>query len=494
MPGERMTTMTTSARRIRRVVRALRSAAVLAGVAALATGCDSLLDSDELPPDVSDPGRIQTPQGAVAAYHGALAQFRGAFAGTHEADSREDAGSFVAITGLLTDELQLSVRIAAPEADVAVDGRAVTEGEQNSTVLAAYSRLQRTRGQTSQAIGLLTRYAPPEQRALTGHAYAVLGYAELFLAELFCSGVPLSTLDFEGDYTYRPGSSTEEVYQHALARFDSALVLAADDLRFVHLARMGQARALLGLGRLPEAATAAAEVPDGYRYELQFNDATGANATNFAAPAQFPHVIWTFTVPDREGGNGLEYRSSGDPRTATTLLGTASGGGEVYHPNKYATTGASPVVLASGVEARLVEAEAALQNGGDWLGILNRLRTDGSFTTQPNPVDTTLTDTLWNAGSGGVAGLKPLEAPADPAAQVDLLFRERAFWLFLTGQRQGDLRRLIRQYGRNPQELYPAGAYPDIPGASYGSDVTLPIPPEERTSNPQFTGCISRGA
>ena len=29
---------------------------------------------------------------------------------------------------------------------------------------------------------------------------------------------------------------------------------------------------------------------------------------------------------------------------------------------------------------------------------------------------------------------------------------------------------------------------------SYGSDVTIPIPVEERTSNPLFTGCIDRGA
>ena len=76
---------------------------------------------------------------------------------------------------------------------------------------------------------------------------------------------------------------------------------------------------------------------------------------------------------------------------------------------------------------------------------------------------------------------------------MDLLFRERAAWLFLTGPRQGDLRRLIRQYGRSAELLYPVGSYPGGV-ASYGGDVTAPIPAAERESNPHFTGCIDREA
>lgn len=44
--------------------------------------------------------------------------------------------------------------------------------------------------------------------------------------------------------------------------------------------------------------------------------------------------------------------------------------------------------------------------------------------------------------------LPPLAAAATPAAQEDQLFKERAYWLFLTSHRLGDLRRLVRQYGR----------------------------------------------
>jgi len=79
------------------------------------------------------------------------------------------------------------------------------------------------------------------------------------------------------------------------------------------------------------------------------------------------------------------------------------------------------------------------------------------------------------------------------AADVDLLFQERGYWLFLTGHRQGDLRRLVRVYGRDPERVYPTGRYPGAFNI-YGTDVTAPIPGAERLSNPLFTGCRSRGA
>jgi hypothetical protein len=157
--------------------------------------------------------------------------------------------------------------------------------------------------------------------------------------------------------------------------------------------------------------------------------------------------------------------------------------------------GSGAIVLASGVEARLIQAEAQLQASdvASWLATLNRLRTDGTYDTRRNAQDSTQTDTLWHAGTGGVARLRPLADPGTPDARVDLLFQERGYWLFLTGHRQGDLRRLVRAYGRNPEGVYPTGPYPGAFNI-YGTDVTAPIPGAERVSNPLFTGCRSRGA
>ena len=461
---------------------------LLVGAAVLLGGCslDSILESDKLPPNVADPAVTKTPEGAVAAYNGLHEQFRRAFGG----GSGGGGTSVTVIGGLLGDELQVG-GFELGSSSAPVDARAMLEGVEDATALGAYSRLQRVRGQASQAIGLLTRYAP-EQRALRGHAYVLQAYAEIFLAELFCSGVPLSTLDFDGDYTLLPGSTTDEVYAHALALLDTALTLVGDSVRFADLARLGQARAHMGLGQLAEAAAAVASVPDDYEYAVSFLAGSDSGSTNFAYPQSSP--LWELSVADREGVNGLDYRTSGDPRVATTLLATNPVGWGIYHPDKYATDGSSPIVLASGVEARLIGAEAALAaDDASWLVTLNALRTDGTFSTQPNAADPAQTDTLWNAGTGGVARLAPLEDPGTPETRLDLLFRERAFWLFLTGHRQADLRRLVHHYKRAESHVFPSGAYP-APGASYGSDVTIPIPVEESVSNPHFSGCISREA
>jgi hypothetical protein len=91
-----------------------------------------------------------------------------------------------------------------------------------------------------------------------------------------------------------------------------------------------------------------------------------------------------------------------------------------------------------------------------------------------------------------VVGLDPLATPGDAITATDLLFRERAFWLFATGHRLGDLRRLIRQYGRDPETVFPTGEYYKG-GLTYGVDVNLPLPRREE-NNPNVTGCLDRNA
>jgi len=430
----------------------------------LLAGCslDSLLGTEKLPQDVSDPGTIETPDGAGAAYRGALIDFQTGF------------HSVVHWGGVLTDELELRPT-ASPGRDEWVDRRYLPEGDASAEWYAGftYASLQRARNQARHAAELLKRYAPGSE-TLVAHMYTVQAYTEIFLADLFCSGIPLSTLDFEGDFTYRPGSTTIQVYEHALALLDTALTSVGDSAGIEHLTRVGRGRTLLVLGRFDEATDAVADVPDDFRYEISYLDSF------LMAAAGDPRTPWEYTVGDREGINGLDYVSSGDPRTRATLLGTDDLGRPVYHPAKYPRTKPLLVVLASGIEARLIEAEAALRAGdvSGWLEKLNHLRR-----------------TAWTTITPAVSGpLADLEDPGSDAARVDLLFRERAFWLYLTGQRQGDLRRLLGHYGRRQEQIYPVGAYTAsrVAGFSYGRFVDLPIPASERVSNPRFNGCLSR--
>ncbi|MDX1577459.1 MAG: hypothetical protein R3266_03200, partial [Gemmatimonadota bacterium] len=77
--------------------------------------------------------------------------------------------------------------------------------------------------------------------------------------------------------------------------------------------------------------------------------------------------------------------------------------------------------------------------------------------------------------------------------RVDLHFEERAYWLWLTGHRLGDLRRLVRQYGRAEDDVFPTGAYFKVQAGDYGDDVNLPVPFDEE-NNPNFQACLDRDA
>jgi hypothetical protein len=97
--------------------------------------------------------------------------------------------------------------------------------------------------------------------------------------------------------------------------------------------------------------------------------------------------------------------------------------------------------------------------------------------------------------------LPPLVDPGNDSLRVDTLFHERAKWLFLTGHRQGDLRRMARLYGRRPADLWPTGTYsnPGFPplvapsktdGVKYGNSVVFD-PTFESTYNPKYDGCFN---
>src|SRR5204862_2801452 len=73
---------------------------------------------------------------------------------------------------------------------------------------------------------------------------------------------------------------------------------------------------------------------------------------------------------------------------------------------------------------------------------------------------------------------------------VNLLFAERARWLWLTAHRLGDLRRLVRPvaqggYGRPANSVFPTGPYFKVNFANYGTDVNFPVPVTEK-NNPNF--------
>lgn len=426
---------------------------LLAGLLMAGCSADNFLGQAKLPSGVADPEVIRTPAGAKKHYAGAMSTLPGAY------------NCLIPVAGLISDELQTS-GIGSPLGVYIgghytyLDSREIAEGETSSTQ--CYPQIQSIRTQTRQGIGLLTEYPSEGSENLVGRLRAVEAHAQLLLSELYCSGIPLSTVDYNGDYTLRSASSTEDILRLSLPLVDSALDLMDSNDEFLNFARITKGRLLISLGRYMEAANIVRDVPDDYRYEVRLS----GTQQNFA---RVSGTTWSYIIGNGKGGNGLEYTSSTDERIKTSYLGQSTYGWARYFPDRYTRDGRSPLLVASGIEARLIEAEAALNDNdvSGWLDIINHLRSTGLETPIPDTVD-----------------------PGTPSARVDLMFYERAAWTFLTGRRLGDMRRLIRNYGRDLADVFPVGSYAGGAGA-YGYVTSMPPTPDEYGFNPNYGGCIS---
>jgi hypothetical protein len=118
--------------------------------------------------------------------------------------------------------------------------------------------------------------------------------------------------------------------------------------------------------------------------------------------------------------------------------------------------------------------------GGAWLTTLNALRASASTIPQQQCVAGETT-----CANPPASGLPLLVAAATAKGNYDILFTERAYWLFLTSHRLGDMRREVRQLGGagyTVATVYPVGRYEKITSFNYGADVSFPIPITERAN------------
>ncbi|MFL5527526.1 MAG: hypothetical protein ACJ79I_13965, partial [Gemmatimonadaceae bacterium] len=277
----------------------------------------------------------------------------------------------------------------------------------------------------------------------------------------------------------------------AISKFNQALAMPSTGTgapltaAIRNLASIGKGRALLDKGDYAGAAAAVAAVPTTFQYNYLHSETSGRQNNGTWS---LTSSVGRFGEADAEAGIGLPYASDGnlkkttgvvDPRVADSLARRVSGGvanakgfdgaTDQMVQAKYPLR-ASSITVADGVEARLIEAEAAL-NASDPVGaltILNALRSNAALLSLRG----------YPAGS-----LAPLTLQPTTAGQVDQLFKERAYWMYLTSHRLGDLRRLIRQYLRPVNSVFPNGPY--FKGGTYGTDVNAPVPFQEQ-NNPEY--------
>ena len=439
----------------------------------VAAACSGLLDVKR--PDIVQNSDLTNPAGLATLRAGAFGEFEKAFGGDASApgDVRENQ---VLASGLLADEFKA---LETDPTRIVYDARQITANASNGNLEAFYLALHRARQSAEATANAFKAAAPASADSVVAEMNSLAGFIYVFLAEDYCSGVPVSSLTASGDVDYGQSQTTGQLLQLAVSRFDTALSRAqkAGLTSIQQLARVGKGRALLNLGQMLEAAAAVASVPTTFRSDVRYstNTARQQNGVFYAN-----NQLKRWSMANKKGVNGIDYEdafTAGDPRTPWGAMpGDGLGFDKSAGPGQvqllYASLSSS-IPLATGIEARLIQAEAALKSSDV-----------ASFQSTHNALRATLSR----------AAVGPISADTMSAAgRIDFQFRERALWLYATGHRLGDMRRLIRQYGRTQNTVFPSGPYFRPVYPTYGSAVNFPVPITE-VNNPNFKGCIDQNA
>jgi hypothetical protein len=460
----------------------------LCALAPLGCRVDDLLDVRD--PDIVTPENISDASALPTLRNSVIGDFSLAYSGSGADGSGGTEGQIMA-SGLLADEWINSETFPTR---IEVDRRGPIRVD-NGTTQNWFRTLSRARRAAEFAASKYEELAPNLAReAGYPEILALAGFTYTFFGENYCSGVPISNVLPNGELEFGQPLTTAQLYEGALARFDAALAAAnalddatagtpvspATKVARIRLTQVGRARVLLDQGNFATAAAAVSGIPTSFVY-LMGHSENSARQNNGVFVAN--RIAERYSVSDREGTNGLPFR--GDVRVQAIRTGGTNVGFDNATPQwdqlKYFSRKHS-IPLASGLEARLIEAEALLRAGDSAgaLAIHNALRAaPPAYITIGDPPLT----------------LAPLAALTDAGVQasggyVTVHFAERASWLYATAHRLSDLRRLVRQYGRATESVFPTGAY-FKGGFTYGTDVNFPVPVDEE-NNPNFVQCLDR--
>lgn len=435
----------------------------LVGSAALAVGILGACQSNDVlnvnSPDILGTAAYQTPAGVDALRFGVISDFTVAYDGNTDA--------YTVITGNMADELDATDTFADR---LSINAR--QSAEINTNMETEYRNMQQAHLGAVNAAITMAKVAPT-LKFQRSEMYVIKGFTEIFFAEGWCSGTPFTAAD--GVTPGKPNATTD-LFTMAVADFDTALTLADTSTRMKFAAQIGRGRALLNLGRFSDAATAVAGVPRTYQYNT-FHSTGSTREQNGMWSAEVNGAT-RYSIVTNEGTNGLPYlATTTDPRIPWATSTRVGFDGQTKNlPTELKFGRTSNGIVGDGTEAQLIILENTLQAG---------------------------TQAARDAVFAGLNNLRATNSPAIPAiagssptTQADAvtqLFAERAYWEWLTGHRLGDLRRLIRQYGRNSEAVFPTGQLSGPLAGTFGTSVNIVIPQPER-NNPNFNGCLDNKA
>jgi hypothetical protein len=315
-----------------------------------------------------------------------------------------------------------------------------------------WSPITQALAQSEEVIELLEGEAGQELNL--ARAALTSGYGLVLLGEGFCEGTMRGPGGEPG-----PLMTPTELLETAIDRFGDAITWGSgatgtEATNIVTAARVGQGRALLQLGRDGEAATAVAGVDPAFAFNLAYVDDAGnrnrlGNGVYFYSDGGSRRSL---VVPPH-------YRGMNDPRVTWEDSGSDAQDGvlNLFSQTKF-DSWASPIRLASGLEAEYIVAEAS-NDAATIEAFVNTRRAEG--------------------------GQAPIATTTDMAVLMTELMDQRSRDFWLEGHRMGDWR-------RNPTavaNIIPPGPNYYKPEVGEVSDQTcLPLPFAERNANPNIPG------
>ncbi len=376
-------------------VRELRLALVVAGATVGLGACSGILDVEF--PGRIPAGQVNDPTLAAVLARSVVSDLECAYnnymAGSSvHSDEYETANSNVPLAnwgerGINADEDDYV--IGACESDLSNFGM--------------HTPLQTARFQAEDVFARLSGWTDAQvagRQSLMAQVKTSGAYAITFMGETFCS------VAFDGGAAQTPGATLAQ----AETKFTEAIQLAttAANTDVLNLARVGLARVQLDLKKYAAAAATAALVPADY---VKLADRGTESTRRHNKLFLLSTSLGAFTVD-------TSFRNSGDPRmpVANANKGSFNPTVPLWITNKYANLG-SPLVLASGKEARLIRAEG-LAETGDIPGAM----------------------AILNAGRA-TAGLAPLTATTTAQAVAAVLSERRVLLAFEGGHRLNDILR-----------------------------------------------------
>lgn len=401
--------------------------------------CRDITTLKQEDPSQLDAGKLFVPANAQLLVNGAISDFECSYI------------RYVTGSGLLSDELVASISfISSYDYDRRTMPTSAGYGTGECTsqqIPGVYTPLSVARASADTILAKLEGWTDeevPNRTKLIGQAAAYAGYSLLLLGEGMCSAA----------INIGPEMTPNELFAEAKSRFDKAIAAAtaAEDANTLHFAQLGRARAYLDMGDLANAATDAAEIPEGFAVTVN-TDAGDVRRQNLV----YIHTFQAgYSAVDPSFRN-VTWEDVPDPRVAGTdlgLLGT-DGHTELWAPDKYSAI-TSPIVVAKWEEAQLILAEAAVA--------------DDQLSTAESIINTLHTN----------AGIPAYDASGASKEEVMAqVIEERRRELFLEGHRLGDIRRYDL-----PLMPAPGSAY--VNGGTYGDQSCFPLPDVERIHNPNL--------